>query len=179
MTEPPAELGKSRSLYHPEASIRLGEKSRQCNDFMMGAELFHGFCKRNVTDSAGEEIAAGDVARGIATENDGRAERSLEFIANAWIEHGGLLPVRGQRELAVLDGEAVGGLQFAAFVLAGVFGEGCRGRLDGLNFFKRLRRGACRSKSEPLGIPSDVPKSISRPSEAAKWLASRGLKCKP
>ncbi len=38
------------------------------NEFVMSAKLFHGFRKRNVPDAAGEEIAAGDVACGIATE---------------------------------------------------------------------------------------------------------------
>lgn len=66
-----------------------------CDDLHINLRsfLFHRPCKGYASDSAGEEIAASDVARDVAMENDGSAERALEFVENSCFEDGGLLPV--------------------------------------------------------------------------------------
>src|SRR5580704_899969 len=107
-------------------------------------ELSRGRCrclsKSYVSDAACEEVAAGDVACGVATENNRGAERTLEFVEHSWFEDRGLQPVGCESELAVLDGKAVSGLEFGAGVFADVLREIFRGSLKRLIPFKKLRR---------------------------------------
>lgn len=117
----------------------------------MSAELLHGSCKRNVSDAAGEEIAARDLARGVATESDGNAVGTLELITHAWIEDGRLLPIGGQSEFAVFDSEAVGRVQFTALIHGSILGEIFGRRLYRLEFLEELGRGIGGRERESRG----------------------------
>jgi hypothetical protein len=117
----------------------------------MSTELFHGSCERNASDAASEEIAAGDVARSVATESDGNAVGTLELITHAWIEDGGFLPIYGQGEFAIFDGEAVSGFEFAARIDAGILGEIFGRRLYRLEFLEELGRGIGGRERESRG----------------------------
>src|SRR5579863_8440595 len=93
--EPPLELWTFRNRGNYTIAAQLVGSEKYClapGASMARTELLHSFCKRYVSDSAGEEIAAGDVARCVPAENDGSAERALEFIENRWFEDGRLLP---------------------------------------------------------------------------------------
>jgi hypothetical protein len=117
-------------------------------EFVMNAKLFCGLYEGDVSDAASEEVAANDVACGIAAENDGSAERALEFVENGWFEDGGFLPIGGQRELAVLYHKTVGGLEFGAGVFACILCEIFRGSLEGFIPFKDLRRSVFKTQGE-------------------------------
>src|SRR5580700_3220106 len=110
--------------------------------------LFHRLRKGYVSDAAGEEVAARYMACDITAENDGSAKRSLEFVENGWFEDGRLLPIHRECELAILDGKAIGGLEFDASVFAGILSEILRGSLERFIPFKNLRRSVFKIDGE-------------------------------